>query len=78
MMDFEPFLSDLAQLFSVEIGELTDEFVLDTNKNFDSLAIISMMALMDDHFGCEISGEELRNCKNLGQVLRIIESSKES
>ena len=74
-MDFEPFLKDLAELFSVARKDLTDDFKLDANTNWDSLTIISMMALMDDHFRVEISGEKLRACSSLGQVLVLIKET---
>jgi acyl carrier protein len=74
-MDFEPFLNDLAELFSVTREDLTDDFKLDANTNWDSLTIISMMALMDDHFRVEISGEKLRACSSLGQVLILIKET---
>ncbi len=75
-MDLEPFLKDLAELFSVAREDLTDDFKLDANTNWDSLTIISMMALMDDHFRVEISGEKLRACSSLGQVLNIIKETR--
>ena len=77
-MDFEPFLKELASLFSVPPEELTEDFRLDPNTNWDSLTIISMMALMDDHFEVEVSGEQLRRCVSVGDVLRLIELSKET
>ena len=75
-MNFEAFLQELAPLFSVERKELTEDFALDPNTNWDSLTIISMMALMDDHFEVEISGEQLRRCSSIGDVLKLIEQSK--
>jgi acyl carrier protein len=75
-VDFEDFLKELAPLLSVERKELTEDFALDPNTNWDSLTIISMMALMDDHFEVEISGEQLRRCSSIGDVLKLIEQSK--
>ena len=75
-MNFEDFLQELAPLLSVERKDLTEHFALDPNTNWDSLTIISMMALMDDHFEVEISGEQLRRCSSIGDVLKLIEQSK--
>lgn len=75
-MDFEPFVKDLAELFSVNVEDLTLDFQLDVNTNWDSLTIISMIALMDDHFRVEVSGEKLRQCTSLGQVIRLIKESQ--
>jgi|GEM_PF-1303313 len=76
-VNLEAFLQELAPLFSIEREELTDDFALDPNTNWDSLTIISMMALMDDHFEVEISGEQLRRCSSIGDVLKLLEQSKE-
>ena len=75
-MNFEAFLQELAPLFSMEHEKLTEDFALDPNTNWDSLTIISMMALMDDHFEVEISGEQLRRCSSIGDVLKLIEQNK--
>jgi acyl carrier protein len=75
-MDFEPFLKDLADLFSVNSEDLTEDFLLDVNTNWDSLTIISMIALMDDHLRVEVSGEKLRQCKSIGQVMCLIKESR--
>jgi acyl carrier protein len=77
-MDFEPFLKELADLFSVNSEDLTEDFQLDVNTNWDSLTIISMIALMDDHFRVEVSGEKLRQCTSLGQVIRLIKESRDA
>ena len=71
-MNFEPFLQELAPLFSVDREHLTEDFRLDPETNWDSLTIISMMALMDDYFEIEITGEQLRGCSTIGDVLRLI------
>ncbi len=71
-MNFEPFLQELASLFSVDREQLTEDFRLDPNTNWDSLTIISMMALMDDHFEIEVTGDQLRGCSTIGDVLKLI------
>ncbi len=71
-VNFEPFLQELAPLFSVDREQLTEDFPLDPNTNWDSLTIISMMALMDDHFEVEVSGEQLRGCASIGDILKLI------
>lgn len=77
-MDIESFLNDMAELFSVNRKDLTDDFQLDVNTNWDSLTIISMIALMDDHFRVEVSGEKLRQCKSLGQVIDLVKEAPDT
>ncbi len=77
-MNFEKFLEELALLFSVKREELNSDFPLDPKAHWDSLTIISTMALMDDHFQIEISGKQMRSCSTIGDLLKFIENNKTS
>lgn len=76
--DFRPFLSELAVLLEVSEEELTPDYRLQTNPKWDSLTVISVMALVDDHFSKELSGTKLRDCVTLGQLLDLIQASKKA
>lgn len=74
-MNFEVFLKDLAELLEVEPEDLHKDFILDDD-NWDSLEIVSAIALIDMHFDITIEGKVLRDCKNVGSLLDIIEMKK--
>lgn len=77
-MDFGPFLEELAALLEVEPSQLQGEYRLDLNPKWDSLTVISVMALVDDHFTVELPGSRLRDCTTIGQILDLIEDSEMS
>jgi acyl carrier protein len=77
-MDFEPFLKELAEILEVDARELIRDYRVDRNPKWDSLTVISVMALVDDHFGAELSGSKLRDCTTMGQILDLIKDGKKA
>lgn len=74
-MNFEAFLKELAEILEAEPEDLHKDFILGDD-NWDSLAIIDAIALIDMHFDITIEGKVLRDCKNVGSLLNIIEIKK--
>lgn len=74
-MSKEEFIEDLAAIFEVETEELHDDFVLDKN-NWNSLAIISAIVLIDEQYGITIEGDKLRECLSVGGLLQLIHEAK--
>jgi len=77
-MSHVAFLQDVATLLEVDPGELKENFVLDDD-NFDSVAVVSTIALIDEHYDLTVKGRELANVKSIGELLALIEKAgKES
>ena len=74
-MSKEEFIEDLAAIFEVDIEELHDDFVLDKN-NWNSLAIISVIVLIDEQYGITIEGDKLRECMSVDDLLQLILKEK--
>lgn len=74
-MNFEAFLKELAEILEAEPEDLHKDFILGDD-NWDSLAIIDAIALIDMHFDITIEGIVLRDCMNVGSLLNIIEMKK--
>ena len=65
------FLNDLYQ--SLDLDNITlDENTLLSDIGWDSLALISCIALADEHFNVTLSGGELSNLKTVGDILNLI------
>lgn len=73
-MSNEGFLEDLAAILEVERGELSDGFVL-YRDNWNSLAIVSAIVLIDEQFGITIPGEKLRDCSSVGALCQLIQAA---
>ena len=72
----EAFLVELAE--SIELPP--DTFKKDntlSNVDWDSLAIISCIALADEYFNVMLTGEDLLNPKTTEDIIKLIESKVE-
>ena len=65
----EEFASELeASLDAVEPGTLRPETRLDSIEGWDSLAVLTAIALVDEAFGASVTGEEVRGCETVGDL----------
>jgi acyl carrier protein len=62
----------LEEMFEADAGVLKPETALDTLQ-WDSMAMLSMVALVDKRFGKKISGAQLRSCKTIQDLLNVME-----
>jgi len=74
-MDFNGFLSELADLLEVDAAELTDDFELN-KENFDSVNIVSTIALIDEYFDVTVKGKALAQSKTVGELQDLIKAEK--
>jgi acyl carrier protein len=65
------FYEGLAEIFEVEAEEITPQFDLVAH-NWDSLAIISTIALIDECFNEMVDGSALMKCVVVADVERLI------
>jgi len=67
------FLFALADVLELDPEALTPTTSF-SDIDWDSLAIISTIALADEHFGVMIPGQELSECKGIPDVLDLVKS----
>jgi acyl carrier protein len=63
------FHAAIAKLLEVSADQLTLDARLDQFETWDSLAMISVIALVTEHYGVSISGETVRRALTLSDVL---------
>lgn len=68
------FYEGLAEILEVEVGEVSSDLALDEG-NWDSLAIVSTIALIDEVYDKTISGEALENCRTVGDLEKAVEAA---
>ena len=71
----DKFNEELADAMEVDPAELTKDYVLDKSEMWDSMTIVTTIALIDEHFGKSVDGEKLTACTTLGDVYALIETS---
>jgi acyl carrier protein len=73
------FYEGLAEIFEIDISKISQTFQLDSGEAaWDSLAIVSTIALVDDCFNVMLDGKSLGECQTIGDIERLIESVRKS
>lgn len=67
MMNREKKLEIIADILEVEADELQEDMVLDDFETWDSVAVLSVIAMMDEKFGKYPHASEIR------QYIRVID-----
>ena len=68
----ETFFVGLAEIFELEDGEVNAELDLSTVA-WDSLAIVSVIALADDTYGVFLEGEKLKACSTVADIVALVQ-----
>lgn len=72
-MTIEEKIAVLEDMLELENGTLTVETKLSTVDEFDSMAKLSLIVISDEEFGKELTGEQLREFKTIGDILTFWE-----
>ncbi|WP_448206561.1 acyl carrier protein [Azospirillum sp. sgz302134] len=70
-MDRKDFLLALDEMLELDAGTLTGAEALDSLDNWDSLAVISFIALVDEKLGLVVAGEKLAKAKTVNDLLEL-------
>jgi acyl carrier protein len=71
------FYEGLAEIFEVNISEINSEFDLNgAEAPWDSLAIVSTIALVDDCFNVMLDGQSLVKCNYVKDIESLVVKSK--
>lgn len=68
------FYEGLAEILEVDTDEVNPE--LELGENWDSLAIVSTIALIDDVYDIQVRPEKLAECKTIGDIEQLVEAEK--
>lgn len=72
-MELKEKLALIEEALDTEEGVLTPETILDEVDSWDSIAALSLIAMMDDNFGKTLSGAELKELVTVGDILTHME-----
>lgn len=72
-MTQEEKLALLEDMLEMETGSLTPEMELTSINEYDSMAKLSLIVLMDDEFNKKLTGEKIREFKTIGDILAFME-----
>jgi acyl carrier protein len=72
-MQADTFLREIEFTLELESGSLTGEEVLADLPEWDSLAVISFIALVDEKLGLAVEGEALAKAKCVADLLALVD-----
>ncbi|MCM2356548.1 MAG: acyl carrier protein [Geobacteraceae bacterium] len=76
-MTRKEFIAEIENLVEVEAGTLTGESELGDIKQWDSLAVVAFIALVDENFGFTPSPKDIADSKTVEDLVRIVGSGIE-
>ena len=65
------FYEEFSSLLGVEKIEISKNSIL-SDLEWDSMALLSTMALIDEIFGIVVSGDQLTECVTVGDILMLL------
>ena len=71
------FIELLADVLEIETSLINESLKLDVEDNWDSIAILSAIAIIDDVYEIQLEGEDLRNCSNPKDLYDLINKTLE-
>lgn len=69
------FFDGLAEIFEIEPNEVSESLTL-ASVAWDSLAIVSTIALIDEQFDVMVDGQALASCETVGDIQKLITLAK--
>lgn len=76
-MDANFFISHFEEnVEGLEPGSITLATELSTIPQWDSLAVLTILAMADAEFGVTLSGNEINKCVRVGDILQLIRDKK--
>lgn len=73
-MTMEKKLEMLAEILDVDVEELSPEKEFAEFSEWDSVAVLSFIAVMDEEFGREIKGAEIKEFVTIQDALDVMHS----
>ena len=71
-MKKEDFYRELIECMEIDPVDITEETVFRELEDFDSMAIMSIVAFADEKFGKTLAAEQLKNMKTVGDLMELI------
>ena len=71
-MNEKTFLTNMEELLEADAGTLRLGVELTSLEQWDSLAFVSFLAMADSKYGIKVAPSELRQCKTVGDLMKLV------
>ena len=65
-------LALLEDMLELDEGDLTADRALDDIDEYDSMAKLSLIVLMEDEFGVKLTGDTIKGFETVGDILALM------
>lgn len=65
-------LALLEDMLELDEGDLTPDKALEDIDEYDSMAKLSLIVLMDDEFGVKLTGDVIKGFETVGDILKLM------
>ena len=65
-------LAMLEDMLELEEGDLSADMALEDIDEYDSMAKLSLIVLMEDEFGIKLTGEVIRGFETVGDIIALM------
>ena len=72
MMTKREFLSELEEILEADPGSLKGDEPLPGLEGWDSLAVVSLIAMVDEQFGVTLSPKEIAKAASIADIVRLL------
>lgn len=73
-MDTQTFLKQMKEVLEAEDREISMEDEFKSFDEWDSLAFLTAIAMIDEEYGVTLKGDDLRNAVTIGDLFNTVKS----
>ena len=65
----------LEEALEIDEGTLTEDMLLEDVDEYDSMAKLSLIVMMDDEFGVKLTGDMIKGFQTVGDILAVMDKA---
>ena len=65
----------LEETLEIDEGTLTEDMLLEDVDEYDSMAKLSLIVMMDDEFEVKLTGDMIKGFQTVGDILAVMEKA---
>ena len=65
----------LEETLEIDEGTLTEDTLLEDVDEYDSMAKLSLIVMMDDEFDVKLTGDMIKGFRTVGDILAVMEKA---
>jgi acyl carrier protein len=74
-MSKEKIIAELEEILEQDAGSLKEDTTLASIPEWDSLAVISFIAAVDEQYGHVLNGDDLQKAKTIGDLVALAQAA---